>query len=175
MSRYEWIENKALDRIVTNVYDDTHEDKDNNKKPDSYDMKIKTDYELLVIFDALNNLSKHVKGKREAGSRKKEPKKDMLKKIDDIGSTLYEYGFVDEYHELMSIRVRVKQGKTGTAKQYATSIAKNVENSLLDAGTNNKRIKQIKRFITDAVIVVAKNPSHYKDDLHELSKAFTNN
>jgi len=176
MSRYKWIENKFLERIVTNVYDDTYGHKDNNKKPDSYDIKIKTDYEFLIICDALNNLSKYVKGKREAGSRTKNPKKYMLEMIENLGKALCEYNLINEYLDhLMPINAKIKQLEVTTAKQYATSIAKSIENSLLDEGTSNKRIKHIKRFITDAVIAIAKNPSHYKNDLHELSKASTNN
>lgn len=173
MSRYKWIENKALKQIVDSVYADTHMHKDSDKRPEVQDLQIKTNKELLIIFDALVNLSKYVKGKREPGSRVKDPKIDMLELIEKLGVSLIEYNLVDEYLDhLAPIRVKVNQLKITTAKQYSMSIAKGVGNSLRDAGTSNQRIVQIKRFISDAVIAVAKNPNHYKNDIKELSKAF---
>lgn len=169
MSIHQWIENEVLDRIAYQVFNDTH---DSKNQPEYYILRIRTNDELLIICDAIINLSKYARDKREAGSRTKHPQKKLLKQIEDMGNLLYEYGLLDEYHDLMRIKSKIKQHKTWTAKQYALSIAKHVENELLETGTSKKRIGQINRFLTDAVIAVSKNVEEYQPDIDELSKVF---
>lgn len=172
MARYEWLKNESLSRIAEKVYDDTHAKKDNSKKPEMYTLDIANNDELFFIFYALNDLSIYAEGKVMPNKHTERAKETILKQLHDLANTLFEYGFVDEFDDLMGIKVKVSKSKIGTAKQYGTSFGRNIEKALLSVGTSKKRIRQIQRFVTDATLMIAKNRKRYEADLHELSTAF---
>lgn len=169
MSRYEWIENDALIQIAANVYDAKYANREDGDKPDHYILQIKNLDELQIIAYALIHLRRYVDGKRMPGQHTGRSKQALMDKLDDVGETLYAYGLVDEYRDLMEVKHKINRRKMGTAKQYALSISKNIEKELKEVATSQIRIKQIKRFITDAVLIITQDPTHYESDITSLS------